>query len=477
MLSNYLSQILTMNILADSISIIDDKGIVRYFQAYQDAYVTFSSREVVGKHFLDAFPGTRKEDSTVLRALKGEVCYNYVAHYHTAQGTKSDTLECVYPIKLRDRIIGVACIARSLRKGGRAIELKPLELQDEEADIHRIIGESSQMQYLKMQIRELAKSDSNVLIYGETGSGKELVARALHYSSERGKKPFFSQNCAAIPEALLESIFFGTVKGAYTGAENRIGILEQANGGTLFLDEINSLAPQIQAKLLKALEEKRFRPLGGMKEMKTDFRVIAATNEDPFDCIKSGKLREDLFFRIGTVILEIPPLRERKEDIPDLVQHFIAENNEKRGTKITDITDDAMEALKAYQWMGNVRELRNVLESSMIFVKDGVVRRTNLPAYLLKALGFEAEGLKIMDCPHHDSPVISEGNRQADPSMQAPEENEKAVLLNKTLAEIEADVLKLHLETGSNHTQIAKKLGITRQTLNAKIKKYNLKSE
>ncbi len=465
MLDNYLAQIVTMDILADSVSIIDDKGIVRYFQSYHDEYVPFLSRDIVGKHFLEAFPETKADESTVLQALKGEVFYNYIAHYKDRNGNSADTLECVYPIKLRDQIIGVACIARSLRKGERVIQLKPLDLRDDEADIDRIIGSSPAMQYLRAQIRELAHINANVLIYGETGSGKELVARALHYSSEKSKSPFFSQNCAAIPEALLESLFFGTVKGVYTGAENRTGILEQVNGGTLFLDEINSLAIPVQAKLLKALEEKQFRPLGAEKEKKVDFRIIAATNEEPFGCIKSGKLREDLFFRVGTVILEIPPLRQRKEDIPELARHFISESNMHREPKITDIADDAMEMLMSYDWPGNVRELRNVLESSMIFSKDGVIRRTNLPGYLLTALGAstgkekESSGISIkkMELFHSKSPESADN-----------------AILSKTLDEIEAEIISMHLAASNNRTQIAKKLGITRQTLNAKIKKYNL---
>ncbi len=472
MLSSYLSQIVTMNILADSISIMDDKGIVRYFQSYHDEYVPFASRDIVGKHFLEAFPETKADESTVLKALKGEVSYNYVAHYKDKKGEDADTLECVYPIKLREQIIGVACIARSLRKGERAIQLKPLDFRDEEADIDRIIGSSAAIQYLKMQIRELAHTNSNVMIYGETGSGKELVARALHYSSEKRKSVFFSQNCAAIPDSLLESLFFGTVKGVYTGAENRAGILEQADGGTLFIDEINSLAMPVQAKLLKAIEEKQFRPLGAMKEKKADFRLIAATNEEPFSCIKNGKLREDLFFRIGTVILEVPPLRARKEDISELVRYFIAENNAQKEAKITDISDDALEVLMAYEWPGNVRELRNVLESSMIFARDGIIRRSNLPGYLLKALGLATGEKNAASGAAFSRKLLR--TEIDDQKGDQPDHLSENSILNKSLDEIEAEVIRMHLEMTSNHTQIAKLLGITRQTLNAKIKKYNL---
>ncbi len=467
MLSRYLNQILTMDILADSISIIDDKGIVRYFQAYRKEHVPFFPKDVVGKHYMDVFPNIDAEKSTVLKALKGETIYNSLAHYTDATGQPADTLECIYPIKLRDRIIGVACIARSLHTNGRGITLTPMDLPDSDAGIDRIIGHSSSIQYLKMQIKKLSQTNANVLIYGETGTGKELVAQALHASDSSEKKLFFSQNCAAIPEALLEGIFFGTVKGIYTGAINRTGILEQANGGTLFLDEINSLALSIQAKLLKALEEKKFRPLGSNTEKNVDFRIIAATNEPPFECIKNGKLREDLFFRIGTVILEIPPLRNRSEDIPDLVHYFIKESNTQNHIPVTDIADEALDILIKYQWPGNVRELKNVLESSMIFATDGIIRSNNLPQYILE----NASGYTAAVPPPN---VLSPGSDSTKNSLSAILGTDNTDFTEKTLNDWEAEIIKKHLELSSNHTLIAKKLAITRQTLLSKIKKYHL---
>ncbi len=478
MLSSYISQIVTMNILADSVSIIDDKGIIRYFQMYSDRYAPYLSKDVVGKHFMDVFTGINPDESTVLKGLRGEASHNAVAHYIDKDGNPTDAIESIYPIKLRDQVVGVVCVANTLYDGERTIELTPMDLRDEEADIDRIVGSSSAMQYLKMQIREIAHTNANVLIYGETGSGKDLVAKALHYASKRKDFPFFSQNCAAIPEQLLESIFFGTKKGAYTGAEDRVGILAQANGGTLFLDEINSLAMPIQAKLLKAIEEKKFRPVGDTTEKETEFRVIAATNEEPFSCIKKKKLREDLFFRLGTVILEIPPLRNRKEDIPELINHFIKENNSQSEAQITDIADDALDVLMAYNWPGNVRELRNVIESSMIFSKDGIIRKANLPEYILKSLDSKDSGAvsaaKTQEFRYAVHPGKSVKGLSLGRTTVLAGDEARHEILDKTLAEIEKDIIAMHLAKSTNHTEIAKKLGITRQTLIAKIKKYEL---
>ncbi len=479
MINNYISQIVTMNILADSVSIIDDKGIIRYFRIYNDRYLPYYSKDVVGKHFMDVFTGINPDESTVLKALKGETFHNGLAHYIDKDGNPSDVIESIYPIKLRNQVVGVVCVANTLWDGERIVELTPIDLRVEEADIDRIVGSSSVMQYLKMQIRDLSNTDANVLIYGETGSGKDLVAKALHYASKRKSAPFFSQNCAAIPNQLLESIFFGTKKGAYTGAENRPGILAQANGGTLFLDEINSLAMPIQAKLLKAIEEKKFRPLGDTEEKEAEFRVLAATNEEPFSCIRKKKLREDLFFRLGTVILEIPPLRNRKEDIAELVNHFVKENNAQREIQITDITDEALDTLMAYNWPGNVRELRNVVESSMIFAKDGVIRKANLPAYIFKTFDENSNSMRQTNSSDFRYDLKPErvpaklSLRKASAPLREPIVSCDE-LLGKSLAEVEKEIIRLHLADSGNHTEVAKRLGISRQTLISKIKKYGL---
>ncbi|MGN0711577.1 MAG: sigma-54 interaction domain-containing protein [Anaerovoracaceae bacterium] len=467
MIEQYLNQILTMNVLADSICIIDDKGIIRYFKSYNNIAVPFFSKDIIGKHFLKVFTNINPSESTVLKALNGESFYNSKGEYIDAYGNMSETFESVYPIILDRAVIGVVIISRRITSAGCSITLSPLTMDSSE-DFSDIISVSPSMEYLKRQIKDVSNSNINVMIYGETGTGKELVARAIHRLSRRSDKPFYSQNCAAIPEQLLESLFFGTTKGIYTGATERTGILAQADGGTLFLDEVNSLSISIQSKLLKAIEEKKFRPLGSKTETNADFRMISATNENPFQCVRDQKLRSDFFFRLSTIILEIPPLRKRKEDIPELIKYFIEKYNENGEFYIEDISDDAMETLIEYDWPGNVRELKNVLAGSMVFSHDSIIRKENLPAYLLD----ESTAGTVHNFPamNYNASILPPGI----PTESSSGNFSESLWLNGTMEQIEAEVLRKHLATDESHAEIARKLGISRQTVIAKIKKYGL---
>ena len=244
--------------------------------------------------------------------------------------------------------------------------------------LDRMLTEDPAMLALKSRIRDVAGLDSSVLIYGETGTGKELVAESLH--SEGGRAgPFVSQNCAAIPATLLESLFFGTEKGSYTGALTRKGLLEEADGGTLFLDEINSMDPALQAKLLKVLEEKKVRRLGGSRDIPFDVRIVAAVNEKPQKLIREGRLREDLYYRLGVIRLPLPPLRERLCDIGPLADYFIEHYNRKLHRRVRGLSERALRLLRGYAWPGNVRELKNVVEQAVILSSGDYILPTDLP--------------------------------------------------------------------------------------------------
>lgn len=218
--------------------------------------------------------------------------------------------------------------------------------------------------------KRATRTSSYVLIVGETGTGKELFAQSIHNGSSRSSGPFITQNCAALPDNLIESLLFGTQKGAFTGATDQPGLFEQAQGGTLLLDEINSLNPGLQAKLLRVLQEKRVRRLGSTKEIAVDVRVIANMNEDPVDAIAGGRMRKDLFYRLGIVTLFIPPLSERKEDIPTFVSHFIKKYNELFQMKVKAADEEVLALFQAYDWPGNVRELEHVIEAGMNMMMD-----------------------------------------------------------------------------------------------------------
>jgi len=236
------------------------------------------------------------------------------------------------------------------------------------------------MQELMNQAQRAAEVSASVLLTGETGSGKEVLANAIHHMSPRANKPFIAINCAAIQSTILESELFGYEAGAFTGAEKRkYGLMEVADGGILFLDEISSMPLDMQAKLLRAIEEHAFRRVGGTNLIKVDVQIIAASNRDLKAMMAEGKFRSDLYYRLKVVDLELPPLRERKQDIPELVGLFIRRNNQRLGYNITDISSRAIQALMAHQWPGNIRELANIIERAMLFCDDPCIDLPHLP--------------------------------------------------------------------------------------------------
>jgi two-component system nitrogen regulation response regulator NtrX len=261
----------------------------------------------------------------------------------------------------------------------RALERKNLEEENRtlRANIFRkykLIGDSAEMRLLRQQIEMAANSNSRVLILGESGSGKELVARLLHEKSPRASGPFIEVNCAAIPQELIESELFGHEKGAFTGAaERKIGKFELADRGSLFLDEIGDMTLQTQAKVLRVIETQTFQRVGGSKSIKADVRIIAATNKELIEEIKKGSFREDLYFRLNVIPIHVPPLRERKSDIPLLVKYFIEMFASENGTKAKEITADAMKMFEDYEWTGNIRELRNAVERLMIMTAANAI--------------------------------------------------------------------------------------------------------
>jgi two-component system response regulator HydG len=243
-----------------------------------------------------------------------------------------------------------------------------------------ILGKSPPMQQLFEMIESVSKSDAPVIIHGQSGTGKEMVARAIHWAGPRESRPFIKVNCAALNENLLESELFGHVKGAYTGADrSRAGRFEAAHGGSIFLDEIGDIPPSTQVKLLRVLEEKEIERVGDQTPIAVDVRVITATNKNLEELIAAGRFREDLFFRISVFPLTIPPLKDRPEDIPLIIQHFIAQHRQKSGKTITGISPDAVARLSVYAWPGNVRELRNAIEYALVLCPDGEIGVQHLP--------------------------------------------------------------------------------------------------
>jgi len=251
-------------------------------------------------------------------------------------------------------------------------------------DLSHIIGESPEIKKIINEVKKIASAKSNVLILGETGTGKELIARAIHYSSPRTERPFIPINCSAIPENLLESELFGHVRGAFTGAvTSKKGLFEEANGGTVFLDEIGDLSPSLQAKLLRVLEDQEIRRIGSNQSTKVDVRFISATNKDLAKLVKEGRFREDLYYRINVITIHLPPLRERGNDIELLARFFMQKYSKEHGKEVNKIDDEALKILKAYDWPGNIRELQNIIERAVLVTEDGIIKKDHLPEGIL----------------------------------------------------------------------------------------------
>jgi len=310
----------------------------------------------------------------------------------------------------------------------------------EKGSFGRIIGHSPKMRRIYQVIEQAAPTTASVLIIGESGTGKELVAQTIHQLSPRVNAPFVGINCAAIPETLLESEIFGHERGAFTGAiDRRAGCFELADRGTLFLDEIAEMVPATQVKLLRVLQERKFRRLGGRVEQEVDVRVLAATNMNPAEAIREGKLRDDLYYRLNVFTIELPPLRDRKEDLPLLIQSLLEEFNSRDRRNVRAVTPEAMRMLEVYDWPGNVRELRNVMERATILARGEFIEPTHLPRFGPPARAIEpTSGLTIT------------------PGLTVDEAERKLIV-----ATLEA--------AGNNKTRAAEMLGISLKTLHNKL--------
>ncbi|MFV1951357.1 MAG: sigma-54-dependent transcriptional regulator [Nitrospinota bacterium] len=343
----------------------------------------------------------------------------------------------------------------------KALEKKKLEEENiylkeelkEKYQFSNIIGKSEKMMKVYDLIRKVADSKSAILISGESGTGKELVARAIHYNSNRRDMPFVSVNCGAMPENLLESELFGHEKGAFTDAyRDKKGLFEIANGGTFFLDEIGESPLSIQVKLLRVLQEMEFKKVGGTKDIKVDVRIIAAANKNLQEAVAKGRFREDLFYRLHVIPIDLPPLRERREDIPILVDYFIGKFNKSGNKNIRGISHNALRILENYDWQGNVRELENVIERAIVLETSDIIRLENL-----------------------SDEIINKATRKKDITTGFFSE-EEVVDLEETLEKVEKDLLRIALKkTGGAMNKAAKLLNLSFRSMRYRLQKHDIK--
>lgn len=442
--------------------VVDTKANVRLYSEPVTEIAGISQDEIIGKNILDIFKSLTPETSTFYYVLKNkEPLIDKVQTYTNYKGEWKTTVTSTVPIIVNNKILGALEIFRQvddvkeLSEKVLAHHKKLTDKKNNKYDKARftfddIIGESDEIKDLVKRAKKMSNSSSPIFIYGETGTGKEVFAHAIHNDNlDRWDRPFIAQNCAAMPKDLCETILFGTVEGSFTGARDEPGIIEMANGGTLFLDEINSMDIDLQGKLLRVLQDGILRRVGGNNPIKVDVRFVAATNEHPYISIKKKKLREDLFYRLNVLSLEIPPLRKRKEDIPILIDRFIKDFNEKLNKNVEGISLQALYIFKNNYWPGNIRELKHTIESIMHFIENKCIEVSDLPQDMFTQTYFPEEEI---DSRNNNILSLSESLR-----------NYEITLINTAIKDADG-----------NYTKAAKLLNIPKQTLHNKIKKFGI---
>jgi two-component system response regulator HydG len=351
-----------------------------------------------------------------------------------------------------DEVTGLDVLRGIRRKDPDALVLREANVQllaeaDGRYNFEEIVGQSEPMARIFQTVRKVARTDSTVYVYGESGTGKELVARAIHKLSPRSGGPFVKVNCSSLVETLLESELFGHEKGSFTGAHKRkIGRFELGHRGTVFLDEIGDISPSIQLKLLRVLQEREFERVGGEETIKVDVRVVTATNKDLRQLVDAGEFREDLFYRLHIIPLTLPPLRDRRSDIPLLVQHFVEKLAERTRSEVQGVSAEALKVLKSYAFPGNVRELENVIEQSLVFAEGNEIQVDDLPAHILGG-------------PRGNLLVLPEGERT----------------LPEILEELERQlIVRAFRKARGIKTETARSLGIKTSALYYKLEKYGV---
>lgn len=443
----------------EGIHFIDKDGNTIIYNNSMAKLEQMEKKDVLNKPFVDVLQSMEIKNSTLLKVLKNKKAIkDNVQKYLNKDGKEITTINNTVPIVVGEKLIGALEVSKDMTQiqmlSEQILKLKESKFNKSNNpeklgyNFDDIIGESESIQKSIKISKKASKSDATVLIYGETGTGKELISQSIHYDSKRCDQPFIAQNCAALPESLLEGILFGTVKGGFTGAVDRPGLFEQANKGTLLLDEINSMPLQLQAKLLRVLQEGYVRRVGGTKNIYVDVRVIATTNENPSDILSQGKIRKDLYYRLNVIYIQIPPLRERGNDIILLSDKFIEKYNKKLSKSIKSICDMGIKKLRNHYWQGNVRELENTIYSSMSMMDDEEILTEdmiNINEYKTNV----AENMYVVDI----------GARPLDWVVADIEERYINEALNKA---------------NENVTKAAAILGLCRQNLQYKMKKYNI---
>ena len=444
------------SMMDEGLHVVDVEGKTVIYNAAIAKMEKMNPDEVLRRPFREVFSHIEESRSTMLQALKhGKTTSNIQQTYQNIDGKEITTINSTYPIMLEGKIVGAVEIAKNITDV-QNLSKTILEYQREVPEpegtrdnkikaysFDMIVGQNAGFTEAVNRAKKAAGSDATVLIYGDTGTGKELLAQSIHYHSERRAKPLLAQNCAALPENLLEGLLFGTAKGGFTGAMDRQGLFEQANGGSLILDEISAMPYELQGKLLRVLQEDYLRRVGGTKDIPLNVRIIATLNEPAEKLIAKGRLRKDLYYRLAIININVPSLKERRDDIILLAENFIKKHNKRFGKEVWMLSESARAALLEYDYPGNVRELENIIMAGVSMTDDEHV--------------LSADHLSIKTNPG-----------------VAGEEFERVLEsgLPDYLQEVEKRLIEqAMLSNGGNISRAAKELGITRQSLQHKLKR------
>ncbi|MGG0936230.1 sigma 54-interacting transcriptional regulator [Brevibacillus centrosporus] len=443
----------------EGVHVIDANGTTIVYNQKMTELESMTIQDVLHKPLSEVFAFPDGQESTLLTCLHtGKSIRNTRQTYFNDKQKEITTINNTYPIMENGKIVGAMEIADDITKMERLIRENLLEKNGSRYTFDQIIGSSGAILDVIESAKRAARTSSSVLVVGETGAGKELFVQSIHNASLRASGPLISQNCAALPDSLIEGLLFGTARGAFTGAIERPGLFEQAEKGTLFLDEINSLSMPLQAKLLRALQEKSIRRIGDTKDRSIDVRIIAAINEDPVEAIAHSHLRKDLYYRLGVVTLFIPPLRDRKEDIPLLANHFVEKYNQLFQMEVRGLSDEVIKFFNEHDWPGNVRELQHLIEGAMnLMIDETIIGYEHLPLHFLRRTPAAA--------------IIAEHEKQ--PFLPFPEEGKP---LKETMLEFETSYIHHVVDKyNGNISRAAKELQISRQSLQYRLRKLGIR--
>jgi len=454
--------------IPEGVIITDAEGIVVFRNRAQETIDKLDSEKAVGMPITSLY-GQNEKNSMVMRCLKsGQSIHNQVFHYRTPQGPLRKAVHSVYPLRDKESLQGAICFVWDSEVLQKQIAGSSALVREDQRNLGNgtrftfpdIIGADPAFLRLVEKAKSVASSPSPVMLSGDTGTGKELFAQAIHNHSPRRDRPFVAVNCAAIPDSLQESILFGTVRGAFTGSVDKAGLFEEARGGTIYFDELDCMPFGLQAKLLRVLQERRIRRLGSSHEIDVDIKILSSVSREPMLSIEEGSLRKDLFYRLGTLIIRLPLLKDRRMDIPTLAEYFIAKINYEQGRDVRGLSDEVLSLFLAYDWPGNVRQLEHVIEAAMHVACGGErIEREDLEGELFPAMGAgSTEGsASPREAPQKEAYVdVSEGLQ----AFRARKERDM--------------ILSVLQETCGRVSQAARKLGVSRQLLHYKLRRMGV---